>query len=95
MLNQLSTTTLLLSLLYPYSLLTLAQGAPQFDVLFLVDSSPSMCPYTSAIATGMSDFVDQISTDDIDVHYAVASFGGTPVVLQPFLVFIAIFLTIG
>jgi hypothetical protein len=56
------------------------------DVLFLIDSSPSMCPYTEAVSKGIKKFVKQIEASGIDSQYAVASFGGEPRVLQAFTV---------
>jgi hypothetical protein len=56
------------------------------DILFLIDSSPSMCPYTAAVSEGMKKFVRQIEASGIDTQYAVASFGGVPRVLQAFTV---------
>jgi hypothetical protein len=56
------------------------------DVLFIIDSFPSMCPYSSAVAEGMANFVTQLTESGIDAHYAVASFGGPPKVLQKFSV---------
>jgi hypothetical protein len=56
------------------------------DILFLVDSSTSMCPYSAAVAEGMAKFVTQLEASDVDSRYAVASFGGLPTVLQKFSV---------
>jgi hypothetical protein len=92
------TAMLLLGLIYPYTLisLTTANAAvaetyilPSLikrDILFLVDATPNMCQYSKAIASGISDFVSQLSENNIDAIFAVASFGGTPVILQGFSV---------
>jgi hypothetical protein len=56
------------------------------DILFLIDTSPSMCQYTAAVSEGMKKFVKQIEASGIDAQYAVASFGGEPRVLQAFTV---------
>jgi hypothetical protein len=91
-----STTILLLGLLSPDTLNV--HAAPPTcpngnelvvsttDILFLIDSSPSMCPYSAAIATGMAKYVQQLADDGINAQYAVASFGGPPTILQSFTV---------
>lgn len=56
------------------------------DVLFLIDTSPSMCPYTAAVSKGMKKFVTKLEASGADARYAVASFGGAPRVLQAFTV---------
>ena len=58
------------------------------DVLFLVDSSSSMCPYSQAVSHGMSDFVTQLMKSGVDAQFAVATFGGAPTLLQKFSVFL-------
>jgi hypothetical protein len=61
-------------------------GTGLTDFLFLIDSSASMCPFTEAIAEGMSSFISGLNDDDVDSRFAVASFGGPPRVLQAFSV---------
>jgi hypothetical protein len=56
------------------------------DILFLVDGTPSMCPYSAAVAAGMAKFIRQLEESGIDAHYAVAAFGGPPELLQKFSV---------
>jgi hypothetical protein len=57
------------------------------DVLFLIDSSSSMCSYSAAVAEGMAKFVAKLEDSGIDSHYAVVSFGGPPAIRQKFTVF--------
>jgi hypothetical protein len=65
---------------------SLVEKYSKTDVLFLIDSSSSMCPYSEAVSEGMSDFLTQMIEADVDVHYGVASFGGPPTVRQSFSV---------
>jgi Mg-chelatase subunit ChlD len=56
------------------------------DILFLVDASGSMCPYIQQIEAQLQTFVDQLALQGQDAQFAVAAFGGQPVLLQPFSV---------
>ncbi|TPX43049.1 hypothetical protein SeMB42_g04880 [Synchytrium endobioticum] len=54
------------------------------DFVFLIDASPSMCPYITNLTAGVQTFANNLVSGGIDARFAVVSFGGAPTLLQPF-----------
>lgn len=70
------------------------QTQPQMeptDFVFLMDASPSMCAYSASIANGLNNFVQLLENNNVDARFAIVSFGGSPQLIQPFSVRIAMF----
>lgn len=67
---------------------TTTYQTPPTDYLFLVDSSPSMCNYQKAVASGLGSFVDNLNIKNINARFAVAKFGGAPSLIQSFSVYL-------
>ncbi|KAI9205746.1 uncharacterized protein BJ171DRAFT_580392 [Polychytrium aggregatum] len=54
------------------------------DFLFLIDISPSMCPYQLAIADGLSTFVQNLADRSVNARFGIVTFGGLPSIYLPF-----------
>jgi hypothetical protein len=55
------------------------------DFLFLIDASGSMCPYIDQITSRMQSFVSKLEARNVtDARFAVALYGGVPIIMQPF-----------
>jgi hypothetical protein len=53
------------------------------DFLFLIDGSPSMCTYISAITAGFESFTQKLVSSNVDYQFGIVVFGGSPQLLSP------------
>lgn len=60
------------------------------DFLFLLDASGSMCSKIAGVASGLTKFIAQIQTSQIQARYALMYFGGKPNLRSAFQVNITI-----